>query len=117
VRTGALDPVSQTLLTEMQVPNADGQLLPGMQAEIRFELAQNGCPLVIPRSAVIIRAGNPMVMTVDAQKAIRFRAVKLGLDLGDKVEILSGLDAGDSLVANPSDALSEGLEVKPQREP
>ena len=55
-------------------------------------------------------------MTVDAQNAIRFRPVKLGRDLGDKVEILSGLDAGDSLVANPSDELREGLEVKVQTE-
>ena len=42
--------------------------------------------------------------------------MKLGRDLGDKVEILSGLDAGDSLVANPSDELREGLEVKVQTE-
>jgi multidrug efflux pump subunit AcrA (membrane-fusion protein) len=56
-------------------------------------------------------------MAVDAQNAIRFRRVKLGRDLGDKVEILSGLDADDSLVANPNDALREGLEVKVQGQP
>jgi RND family efflux transporter MFP subunit len=114
--SGALDPVSHTLLTDLQVPNADGQLLPGMSAEIKFELPQAGHTLLIPGSAVVVRPDGPKVMTVDAQNAIRFRPVKLGRDLGDKVEILSGLDAGDSLVANPSDELREGLEVKVQRE-
>jgi membrane fusion protein, multidrug efflux system len=73
--------------------------------------------LLVPGNAVMIRADGPKVMTVDAQNAIRFRPVKLGRDLGDKVEILSGLGAGDSIVANPNDALHEGLEVKVQVQP
>jgi len=56
-------------------------------------------------------------MIVDAQHAIRFHPVKLGRDLGEKIEIVSGLDGGDSLVANPSDALREGLEVKVRTPP
>jgi membrane fusion protein, multidrug efflux system len=112
--TGALDPASRTLLTELQVPNTDGQLLPGMFAEIRFALPQDGRTLLIPGNAVTIRADGPKVMTVDSQHAIRFRPVKLGRDLGDKVEILAGLEADDSLIANPSDALREGVEVKVQ---
>ena len=116
VRTsGPLDPMSHTLLIELQVPNADGQLRPGMSAEIKFELPQAGRALLIPASAVVVRPDGPKVMTIDAQDAIRFRPVKLGRDLGDTVEILSGLDAGDSLVVNPSDNLCEGLEVKVQR--
>ena len=118
VRTsGAFDPASRTLLTELQVPNADGQLLPGMLAEIKFALPQDGRALLIPGNAVMIRVDGPKVMTVDAQHAIRLRRVKLGRDLSDKVEILAGLDAGDSLVANPNDALREGLEVKVQAQP
>ena len=118
VRTsGALDPVLHALLTELQVPNADGQLLPGMPAEIKFELPQGGRTLLIPSGAVVVRPDGPKVMTVDAQNVIRCRPVTLGSDLGDKVEIFSGVDAGDSLVANPSDELREGLEVKVQREP
>jgi RND family efflux transporter MFP subunit len=117
VRTsGALDPMSHTLLTELQVPNADGQLRPGMSAEIKFELPEAGGTLLIPGSAVVVRPSGAKVMTVDAQNAIRFRPVKLGRDLGDEVEILSGLDAGDSLVANSGNELHEGLEVKVQRE-
>jgi hypothetical protein len=45
---------------------------------------------------------------------IQSRAVKLGRDLGDKVEVASGLSPGESLVANPTDALRDGTEVKVQ---
>jgi hypothetical protein len=114
--SGALDPVSHTLLTELQVPNADGQLLPGMSAEIKFELPQTGRTLLIPSRAIVADPDGPKVLTVDAQNVIRSRPVTLGSDLGDKVEILSGLDAGDALIADPSAELREGLEVKVQRE-
>ena len=114
--SGALDPVSHMLLTELQVPNADGQLRPGMSAEIKFELPMAARRLLIPSSAVLARPDGSTVMSVDAENTIRFRRVKLGRHVGNKVEILSGLDAGDSLVANPSDELREGLEVKVQTE-
>jgi RND family efflux transporter MFP subunit len=114
--SGALDPVSHMLLTELQAPNADGQLRPGMSAEIKFELPMAARRLLIPSSAVLARPDGSTVMSVDAENTIRFRRVKLGRHVGNKVEILSGLDAGDSLVANPSDELREGLEVKVQTE-
>src|ERR1700736_4091220 len=118
VRTsGALDPASRTLLTELQVPNADGQLLPGMYAEIKFGLPHDGRTLLIPGNAVMIRPDGAEVLTVDAKQIIRTRLVKLGRDLGDKVEIVSGLDSSEPLVANPSDALRDGVEVKVQTPP
>jgi len=56
-------------------------------------------------------------LVIDAKNTIRTRAVKLGRDLGDKVEIASGLDPAESLVANPTDALRDGAEVKVQSPP
>jgi RND family efflux transporter MFP subunit len=118
VRTaGALDPASRTLLTELQLPNADGQLFPGMYAEVKFALPQDGRTLLIPGNAVMIRSDGPKVLVVDAKQTIRARLVKLGRDLGDKVEIASGLNPAESLVANPTDALRDGTEVKVQAPP
>ncbi|HEY2625628.1 MAG TPA: efflux RND transporter periplasmic adaptor subunit [Candidatus Udaeobacter sp.] len=115
VRTaGALDPASRTLLTELQVPNADGQLFPGMYAEVKFTLPHDDRTLVVPGNAVMIRSDGPKVLVVDAKQTIRARAVKLGRDLGDKVEIASGLDPSESIVANPTDSLHDGAEVKVQ---
>jgi RND family efflux transporter MFP subunit len=118
VRTaGAIDPVSRTLLTELQLPNDDGQLFPGMYAEVKFALPQDGRTLLIPGNAVMIRSDGPKVLVVDAKQTIRARAVKLGRDLGDKVEIVSGLNPTESLVANPTDALRDGSEVRVQAQP
>jgi RND family efflux transporter MFP subunit len=115
VRTaGALDPAARTLLTELQVANTDRKLFPGMYAEIRFAFPQDGRTLLVPGNTIIVQSDGPKVLTVDAKQTIRTRPVKLGRDLGDKVEILSGLDPAEPLVANPSDSLREGIEVKVQ---
>ena len=113
VRTArAIDPASRTLRTELQIPNADGELFPGMYAEVKFTLPQEGHTLIVPGNAVMIRSDGPKVLVVDAKNTIRSRPVKLGRDLGEKVEIVSGLNPDESLVANPTDALREGIEVK-----
>jgi RND family efflux transporter MFP subunit len=115
VRTsGAIDPASRTLLTELQLPNEDGQLLPGMYAEVKFALPQDSRTLLVPGNAVMIRSDGPKVLVVDAKQTIRSRAVKLGRDLGDKVEVVSGITPDESLVANPTDALRDGAQVKAQ---
>jgi RND family efflux transporter MFP subunit len=115
VRTaGALDPASRTLLTELQLPNADGELFPGMYAEVKFALAHDGRTLLIPGNALMIRSDGPKVLVVDAKNTIRARSVKLGRDLGDKIEILSGVDPAEPVVGNPNDALRDGTEVKVQ---
>jgi RND family efflux transporter MFP subunit len=118
VRTaGALDPASRTLLTELQVANADGQLFPGMYAEVKFAFPQDSRTLLVPGNAVTVQSEGPKVLIVDAKQSIRARSVKLGRDLGDKVEILSGLNPAELLVANPSGSLREGEEVKAQPQP
>jgi len=118
VRTaGALDPASRTLLTELQVANTDGQLFPGMYAEIKFAFPQDARTLLVPGNAVMVQSDGPKVLTVDAKQTIRIRSVKLGRDLGDKVEILSGLNPAEPLVANASGSLHEGVEVKVQAQP
>lgn len=118
VRTaGALDPAARTLLTELQVANTDRKLFPGMYAEIKFAFPQDGRTLLVPGNTIIVQSDGPKVLTVDAKQTIRTRPVKLGRDLGDKVEILSGLDPAEPLVANPSDSLGEGVEVKVQAQP
>jgi len=115
VRTArAIDPASRTLRTELQVTNADGELFPGMYAEVKFVLPQDAHTLIVPGNAVMIRSDGPKVLVVDAKNTIRSRPVKLGRDLGEKVEIVSGLNPDESLVANPTDALREGIEVKAQ---
>ncbi len=110
---GALDAASRTLQTEVQLPNEDGQLLPGMFVQVRFRFAPTEPPLLIPSNAAIIRAEGTLVATVDAQHAVRLKKVTLGRDFGTQIEVLAGLAAGALIVANPRDSLTEGMVVEP----
>lgn len=112
---GALDPGSRTLQAEIDVPNADGALLPGMYAEVRLALGRANPPLTIPAGALVIGTGAPRVATVDRSGVVTFREVQLGRDYGPTVEVLSGIDDGATLVLNPSDELRDGVRVRPVR--
>jgi RND family efflux transporter MFP subunit len=110
---GALEPVSRTLLTEVQLPNEKGELLAGMFGQVRFHLTQAEPPLLIPSNAVIARSDGTSVALVAGDNTIHFQKVKPGRDFGLQIEILDGLTAGTRIVSNPSDALTEGLTVEP----
>jgi len=118
VRTaGALDPATRTLLTEVQVDNQDGVLMPGIHAEARLRLAQNEPPIVVPATSVMIRGEGTLVALVDAGQAIHLQKVQIGRDLGTSIEIVAGLADHATIVLNPSDALKDGTQVLAQAAP
>jgi multidrug efflux pump subunit AcrA (membrane-fusion protein) len=100
------------MLTEVQLNNTDGSLLPGMYAQVKFTLSQQRASLVIPASSLVVDHAGMHVVTVDAAHIVHFKPVVIGKDMGKEVEILSGVDAAETLVASPSDLLSEGEHVE-----
>ncbi|MGB9606438.1 MAG: efflux RND transporter periplasmic adaptor subunit, partial [Bryobacteraceae bacterium] len=86
----ALDPASRTLLTEVQVENADGRLLPGMYATVHFRLQRPRPPLLIPSSACRNTEKGPVVAVVQPDATVRVASVRLGRDYGTQLEVLSG---------------------------
>jgi RND family efflux transporter MFP subunit len=110
---GALDASTRTLQTEVQLANSDGQLLPGMFVQVRFHFAPTEPPLLIPSAAAIIRAEGTLAATIDPQHAVHLKKIILGRDFGSQIEVISGLAAGDMIVASPSDALTDGMLVEP----
>ncbi|MGA7408911.1 MAG: efflux RND transporter periplasmic adaptor subunit [Bryobacteraceae bacterium] len=110
--SGALDTNTRTLLTEVEVPNAQGTLLPGMYAQVHFSITRTQPAVVVPGDAIVTRANGPMVAVVDSDNTVHFRLVHLGRDFGTKVEILGGLEAGEQVVVNPTDDVREGAKVK-----
>ncbi len=110
--SGALDPASRTLLTEVRTRNDGDVLRPGMYADVRFHLQRERPPLLIPTSALIIRAGGPRVAIVGPDQKIRYQMVELGRDYGATVEIVRGLSERDSLISTPPDGLAEGAAVR-----
>lgn len=112
VRTAdAIDPATRTLLTEIDVPNREGRLLPGSYAEVHFDIPVQITRLSIPVNALLFRPEGPRVAVVGPDHKVHLRAVNIGRDYGIKVEILGGLDPNDQIVVNPADSLDEGQEV------
>lgn len=109
---GSLDSAARTMLTEVQVDNRDGSLLPGMYAQVRFTLAAQRTSLMIPTSSLVIDHSGMHVITVQNNDKVHFVPVMIGRDMGTQVEILSGIHASDALVASPSDLLHEGQDIQ-----
>jgi RND family efflux transporter MFP subunit len=110
---GSLDSASRTLLTEVRLDNAKGELFPGMFGQVRFTFQAAQPAILLPSNAAIINSSGTLVATVDSSNRIRLVHVTLGRDFGSQVEIVGGLAIGAHVVAKPSDSLSEGLEVSP----
>jgi RND family efflux transporter MFP subunit len=101
----AADPVSQTLTWKMDVPAAAAaQLMPGQQARVRF-VGGSAQRMVVPQAAVL-RRGELTGVYVASDKGFVLKAVRLGVQHGDSVEVLAGLKAGDVVAAN---AIQAGL--------
>ncbi len=108
----ALDQTSHTLLTEVQVPNPDLKLLPGMFAQVKFILNQASAPLMIPANVLVVRANGPQVALVGEDQTVHYQKVALGRDYGSEIEITSGLSGNESLIVNPTDDIVEGIKVR-----
>lgn len=137
----SLDPNSRTMLVEVQAPNHDGKLLPGMYAEVRFRDHRASPPLLVPGDALIVNGSGLQIATlVDASndagrtgsndagrtgsndaggsdaggatKKVHFDTVQVGRDYGAETEILSGVAEGQLVVVNPGDEVREGAIVR-----
>jgi RND family efflux transporter MFP subunit len=109
---GALNNAARTMLTEVQVDNSDGSLLPGMYAQVKFTLPEQRTSLIIPTSSLVVDHSGMHVVTVAANHTVHFVPVTIGKDMGKEVEILNGLQGSEPLVSSPSDLLNEGDHVE-----
>jgi membrane fusion protein (multidrug efflux system) len=107
---GSLERGSRTLLTELQVENREGRLLPGMFARVSLSLVRAGTTVVIPANALLSGAQGSRVATV-IDGRLHYQSVALGRDLGKHLEVVSGLAPGVLLAANLADELPEGALV------
>jgi multidrug efflux pump subunit AcrA (membrane-fusion protein) len=131
--SSSLDAQSRTLLTEVDVDNPRGVLLPGMYAMVSFITTRNEPPLLVPDAALIVRASGTVLAVLkpltpeEQQKAraegmdpatlararrVHFQTVTPGRDYGVELEILDGLDASAEVAVDPNDAVQEGALVQ-----
>jgi RND family efflux transporter MFP subunit len=115
VRTaGAIDPASRTLLTEVDVPNPKGEIMPGAYAEVGFHFKGDSQALVIPSNTLIFRSAGSQVAVVENGHA-KLSTVTIGRDFGATLEIVAGVRDSDEIIVNPPDSLSDGQLVAVQQ--
>ncbi len=110
--SSALDPNTRTLLTEVDVPNPDAALLPGMYLQVDFNFPRLEPSLMIPSEAVTYRADGDWVGVLDGGNAVHYQKVHLGRDFGMEIEVLGGLSDGATVIVRPGDELPAGTVVQ-----
>jgi RND family efflux transporter MFP subunit len=108
----AIDVASRTLLTEIDVDNARGELLPGSYCEAHLKLPQAAPTLKLPASAIIFKTDALQVAVVDTARHVTLKNVLLGRDFGNTVEVVNGLNDHDAVIVNPPDSLATGQIVR-----
>jgi RND family efflux transporter MFP subunit len=107
----AIDPVSRTLLVEVDVNNRDGQLLPGSLAQVHFKTPATTQTYIVPAAALIFRREGLRLGTVVNGNIAHLVPVVIGEDDGATVQIVSGLNGGEKVIQDPPDSLIEGEKV------
>jgi RND family efflux transporter MFP subunit len=112
VRTAeAIDPTSRTLLTEVDVPNKTGELLPGGYAQVHLDVQVASARLQVPVNALLFRSEGLRAVVVGPDHKLHLQQLTIGRDYGVSLEVLQGIQASDWIVVNPADSLEEGQQV------
>jgi RND family efflux transporter MFP subunit len=108
---GAIDPTSRTLLTELEVPNETGEVLPGAYAQINLKLQGDTGLFTVPSNVLLFRSEGTAVGIVHPDGKVEVRKIVINRDLGDRLQISQGLSESDQVIVNPSDSLADGMTV------
>ncbi len=108
----AIDIASRTLLTEIDVDNPKGELLPGSYAEVHLKLPTDASTFNLPVNAVMFRTEGVRVAVVQGDGRVSVRPVTIGRDFGNSIEVVSGLHGDERIVVNPPDSIEDGETVR-----
>lgn len=111
--SGIVDDNTRTMITEIEVPNPDLALMPGMYAAVALNVEKRAHVLAVPTEA-ISGEKSPVVFVVNANHQIEERPVKLGLETPQKYEVVSGLQEGDLVVIGNHSTFQRGEKVEPK---
>jgi len=107
----SIEPNTRTLLTEVDVPNRDGRLLPGSFGEVHFAVGSNVNKVTVPVNAILFRSEGTRLAIVGPDNKVELRAISIGKDYGTTLEVLAGVSIQDQIVINPPDSLEDGQQV------
>ena len=106
----ALQPGTRTLLTEVDVPNPDGALQPGVYCTVELKIPRQSPALIVPASAIIFNQ-NGMQVAVVASGAVHLHKIVVTTDYGTEVEVSEGVKPGDQVILQPPVNLADGDKV------
>ena len=109
---GSINPVTRTLRLEVDVPNADGALLPGSYAQVHLQLHAAQPQYALPVNTLLFRPEGVQVAIVDKNGAVALKTISIGRDFGSRVEVASGLAGNENVILNPTDAIAQGARVR-----
>ena len=112
----ALQPGTRTLLTEVDIPNPDGVLTPGIYCTVELHVPRKTPSLLVPADAIIFNRDGVQVAVVENGLA-RIRKISVGRDFGTSVEVVDGVKAGDQVILNPPVDLVDASKVQPRSAP
>ena len=107
----ALDPTTRTLRTEIDVDNRAQELVPGVYANVKLNVATATHNYIVPANTLLFRSEGLRIALVDSSQHIHLQPITLGRDFGSTVEVTEGLSDQDHMVLSPADSLSEGQQV------
>jgi len=107
----AIDLSTRTLLTEVDVPNKSGELLPGGFAQVHLLVKVTAQRMQVPVNALLFRSEGLRAVLIDSNHRTHLQPVVIGRDYGNTLEVLSGLKADDWIVLNPPDSLEDRQNV------
>jgi RND family efflux transporter MFP subunit len=108
--SGAIDVATRSLQIEVRLPNPDNKLRPGAYVQVALPGTMHA-PLMVPDNTLLFRAEGPRLAVVDANGNVQLRKIVIAQDLGQSLEIESGIEATDKVIVNPSDSIAQGDHV------
>jgi membrane fusion protein (multidrug efflux system) len=108
----AFNPQTRTVVAELVAQNPDHLLWPGSYATVKFVVPTDHNVLVVPEQALLFRDQGMQLAIVDSDNRVHLQDVKLGLNLGQNVQVLTGLHPTDRFLVNPSAGTLEGEKVQ-----
>ena len=99
------------MLTEVDVPNKDGKLLPGSFGEVHFKPNINAQKVTVPVNAMLFRTEGAQVAVVGSDGKVQLRHITIGRDYGTSWRLSEASMPSDRVIVNPSDSIEDGQQV------
>jgi len=106
----ALQAGTRTLLTEVDIGNADGALHPGLYCTVHFAIPRKQPAMIVPAEAVIFDE-HGLSVAVAADGRAHLRRIELAADDGAQVDVKQGLNAGERVILNPPIDIADGMPI------